>query len=151
MFDLVKFCSVCLVKFVPIKAFQTLSLGYFFEIGRWSQVAFLFDVGSIAACSSYGNSSGTSTTWNVMVYLLQTDRASYVDFSLLFNKMNEKAWSMAEESVDDSTLQKSWRDVARNVACKRVGPHGDLNPGPPAPKAGIIPLDQADDTITLLH
>ena len=25
---------------------------------------------------------------------------------------------------------------------KRTGPVRDLNPGPPAPKAGIIPLDQ---------
>ena len=24
---------------------------------------------------------------------------------------------------------------------KKHGPNGDLNPGPPAPKAGIIPLD----------
>jgi hypothetical protein len=26
----------------------------------------------------------------------------------------------------------------------QYGPHGDLNSGPPAPKAGIIPLDHAD-------
>ena len=42
-----------------------------------------------------------------MVYLLQTDRAAYVDFSLSFNKMNKKEQSMAEEMVEDGTLEKS--------------------------------------------
>ena len=28
----------------------------------------------------------------------------------------------------------------------KVGLNRDLNPGPPAPKAGIIPLDQAPQT-----
>ena len=31
----------------------------------------------------------------------------------------------------------------RHLAGKKGGPHGDSNPGPPAPEAGIIPLDQA--------
>lgn len=29
-----------------------------------------------------------------------------------------------------------------NFSIKKTGPLRDLNPGPPAPKAGIIPLDQ---------
>lgn len=29
-----------------------------------------------------------------------------------------------------------------NFNIKKIGPLRDLNPGPPAPKAGIIPLDQ---------
>ena len=30
------------------------------------------------------------------------------------------------------------------------GPFRDLNPGPPAPKAGIIPLDQTDFDVNLI-
>jgi hypothetical protein len=28
----------------------------------------------------------------------------------------------------------------------KIGPLGESNPGPPAPEAGIMPLDQADVT-----
>ena len=31
--------------------------------------------------------------------------------------------------------------MLRNLNQKDFGPNRDLNPGPPAPKAGIIPLD----------
>ena len=42
-----------------------------------------------------------------MVYLLQPDRAAYVDISLPLTIMNKKVWSMAEESVVDNTSWKS--------------------------------------------
>jgi hypothetical protein len=35
-------------------------------------------------------------------------------------------------------MQEAKRDI------KRMGPLRESNPGPPAPKAGIMPLDQAD-------
>jgi hypothetical protein len=39
---------------------------------------------------------------------------------------------------------KSFEKEETTLQGQNKGPHGDLNPGPPAPKAGIIPLDHAD-------
>jgi hypothetical protein len=36
------------------------------------------------------------------------------------------------------------KDISRHRSDDDVGPLRGLNPGPPAPEAGIIPLDQAD-------
>ena len=52
-----------------------------------------------------------------------------------------------KETKDFSGMVQTYKPDENGI---KKGPLRGLNPGPPAPKAGIIPLDQADNSDTLI-
>ena len=57
---------------------------------------------------------------------------------------------MGFEPTSTNTLELESSPLDRSgTNAINLGPFRGLNPGPPAPKAGIIPLDQTDRVLTL--